>query len=511
MALKYSSSSTFLPVFSGPTFDLRGNLRGSLTKEAAKKLVSSVVLEEDKNAILYERIILSTWALSEDAVIEIAASFCKLPKLKSLILADIIAGRPEAEGLSVYRALCLALTSSLSPNEEPICNRIEELDLSDNAVGTKGVEACKSLLEHMPSLKRLFFCNCGISAEAARTITDYLIQGKKKEKKNVDVVEKQQATEEVAVGGETRDEQKGDIVDNSLVLEVIHFDNNMSGGAGAIAIADLISASPKLIDFKYTSSRGDRTGVDALCSALGKAKSLIRLDLHDNIFAEPLGLALGSALSRLNTLVHLDLGDTLLRDEGVSTLISGLLQGGCVNSIEYIDLSCNEISNKGASSVANCLSKLKHLRFMFLQENEFEDKGAKIIAKGIRSRGRLFEQGDVSLQTDDRNKLEFLPIMDRFEQIDFSSNMISSSGALALTRACLKAKLKKLRILKLSGNDEVSLSCVHRLEAILQTGGIGSVEELVYFGEQDEFEEGDDEEEIEEEEEEEEEIEGLEE
>jgi hypothetical protein len=88
--------------------------------------------------------------------------------------------------------------------------------------------------------------------------------------------------------------------------------------------------------------------------------------------------------------------------------------------------------------------------------------------------------------------------------------MISSSGALALTRACLKAKLKKLRILKLSGNDEVSLSCVHRLEAILQTGGIGSVEELVYFGEQDEFEEGDDEEEIEEEEEEEE-IEGLEE
>jgi hypothetical protein len=142
-----------------------------------------------------------------------------------------------------------------------------------------------------------------------------------------------------------------------------------------------------------------------------------------------------------------------------------------------------------------------------LTENEFEDTGAKIIAKGIRSRGRLFEQKDISLQTDDkRSELDVRnnrrESMDLLHQIDLSSNMLSSSGALSLTRACVKAKLMKLRILKLSGNDEVSISCVHRLEAILHTGGIGSVEEMVYFGEQDEFEEGDDEEEIEEEEEE---------
>ena len=45
--------------------------------------------------------------------------------------------------------------------------QLREIDLSDNAVGPKGVEACRAFLANQLALERLLFCNCGISAEAA--------------------------------------------------------------------------------------------------------------------------------------------------------------------------------------------------------------------------------------------------------------------------------------------------------------------------------------------------------
>ena len=152
------------------TLDLRGP-RGALTGEAAAGLVAHVVAGGDSAARAYERLVLSTWALGEDAARELARAIACLPRLRSAVLADIIAGRPEAEGLAVYRVLAAALTAG------DCAARLEELDLSDNAVGTKGVAVLRPLLTRLPALRRLFFCNCGISAEAARSIADCLLLG----------------------------------------------------------------------------------------------------------------------------------------------------------------------------------------------------------------------------------------------------------------------------------------------------------------------------------------------
>jgi Ran GTPase-activating protein (RanGAP) involved in mRNA processing and transport len=113
----------------------------------------------------YTKIILSTWAFSVDAAEVFATAIARLPRLKVAVLADIIAGRPEAEGLRVYEVLASALRE----------RQLEELDLSDNAVGTKGVHALRDLLSSQAGLQRLYFCNCGISAEAARSIQELLL------------------------------------------------------------------------------------------------------------------------------------------------------------------------------------------------------------------------------------------------------------------------------------------------------------------------------------------------
>jgi Ran GTPase-activating protein 1 len=112
-----------------------------------------------------EQIILSTWALSVDAAEVFAGVIAAQTQLKSAILADIIAGRPEAEGLRVYEVLGAALKEKA----------LTEIDLSDNAVGPKGVAALRELLSSQACLQKLYFCNCGISAEAATSLSELLL------------------------------------------------------------------------------------------------------------------------------------------------------------------------------------------------------------------------------------------------------------------------------------------------------------------------------------------------
>ena len=95
----------------------------------------------------------------------LATAIARLPHLKSAILSDMIAGRPEAEGLRVYEVLGSALKDK----------HLTEIDLSDNAVGPKGVRACRELLTNQEHLEKLYFCNCGISAEAAVSISELLL------------------------------------------------------------------------------------------------------------------------------------------------------------------------------------------------------------------------------------------------------------------------------------------------------------------------------------------------
>ena len=113
----------------------------------------------------FDKMILSTWAFSVEAAEVFANAISRQKHLKSVIMSDIIAGRPEAEGLRVYEVLGSALK-----NQELL-----EIDLSDNAVGPKGVAACTELLASQAKLEKLYFCNCGISAEAAQTLSRLLL------------------------------------------------------------------------------------------------------------------------------------------------------------------------------------------------------------------------------------------------------------------------------------------------------------------------------------------------
>ena len=53
--------------------------------------------------------------------------------------------------------------------------KLKTIDLSDNALGPKGVAACREMLEGQEDLERLYLCRNGVSAEALRTVADLLL------------------------------------------------------------------------------------------------------------------------------------------------------------------------------------------------------------------------------------------------------------------------------------------------------------------------------------------------
>lgn len=325
------------------TLDMRGP-RGGLTAERAQDYVDDILSGKRND---FNNLVLSTWAFSVEAAEVVARAIEALPSLEAANLADIIAGRPEAEGLAVFRVLGAALGRK----------RLRELDLSDNAVGPKGVEACREMLSLQEELEVLSFNNCGISAEAMRSIADILL-----------------------FRVPTR-------------LKMLHFSNNMSGSGGAIALADVVAASPMLEDFRFASSRGGGPGAVALAQALATTRRLRRLDLHDNIFAAEGGAALAAMLRgpASANLLELDVSDILLRNSGVKALASSLVRSECAGRLQVLGLAANEISGPvGAAAVSRLLRRLTGLRVLRLEENELESDGVRAVAAALPLRARHF-------------------------------------------------------------------------------------------------------------------------
>jgi Ran GTPase-activating protein 1 len=323
------------------TLDLRGP-RGALSSEKATEICKSVLVDQKYD---YDCIILSTWAFSVESAEVVANVMRKLPGLKTVIMADIIAGRPEAEGLAVYQTLGKALKDI----------SLETIDLSDNAVGPKGLEACKEFLLSQTKLKSISFCNCGISAEACNTIADFLL-----------------------FNG----------IPSSL--QEMYFFNNMSGSKGAIAIADVVKASPKLEILKFSSSRVGIDGGVAMLDAIQFTPNLKFLDLSDATFTSNIGKRLGHALLSCPQLETLLLNDIALSDKGFVEFIKELLNKGVEHSaLKRISLDCNELSDASMKFLeALLVFHARNIEEIDLAENELSEDGVLYLLRGIEARSK---------------------------------------------------------------------------------------------------------------------------
>lgn len=366
------------------------------------------------------------------AFLERLAAAGAFAELESVDLADIIAGRPEDEALQVLATLCDALGG---------IKTLARIDLSDNALGEKGVRACFGLLLGQENLAHVYFCNNGISAAAAAVIADevLLFRGP----------------------------------DAPTKLQTFHFYNNMSGDGGAKALARLLPLSPALRDLRFSATRAQREGSLAFAKALSGLRNLEKLDLSDNTFKAEGGVAIAAALRQQLNLVELNLRDAAIEDDGLVAIADALAAHGTIVSL---DVSGNDLT--GTRSLAKALPKLAKLEVLQIEENEIGSKGAKMLAKAIK---------------------KSVPALSKLVA---NVNEIGTSGALALVEAI--AEKASFKIIEIDGNM-ISGEGITQIEEVLsannRTHVLGSLEDNDDEGadEDDEEEEDEDDEEAEQE------------
>lgn len=300
--------------------------------------------------------------------------------LTHLDISDIIASRPEDEAKRALNTIASALSS---------CKHLTYINLSDNALGAKGIQAVGQLLSGQENLEHLFFCNNGLAADAGNLITSALTET------------------------------------TPTSLLTLHFHNNLLETAGAVALGPVIESSPKLNDFRFSSLRLARDGSVHVCKAIKPCMSttLRRLNLSDNAFGHEGATALAEALRDAPFLTTLLVSDVLLGDEGVQLVCDALVEGA--PKLEVLDISANEMGLEGARGLARLMA-VGRLTEVQAEDNELGNAGAARLAKSIVKSATL-------------------------QKVDVSGSEIHSRGALALAKAA--AKLLSLKILIMDRNN----------------------------------------------------------
>ncbi|KAK3193797.1 hypothetical protein Dsin_025107 [Dipteronia sinensis] len=360
-------------------FDISGGRRAFIEEEEAEDLLGP--LREPRNS--YTRICFSNRSFGFGAArVAVPILVSIKDQLTELDLSDFIAGRPEAEALEVMNMFSSALEGC----------QLRYLNLSNNALGEKGVRAFGALMKSQNNLEELYLMNDGISEEAAQAVRE--------------------------------------LIPSTEKLKILHFHNNMTGDEGAVSIADIVKCSPMLEDFQCSSTRIGSEGGVALAEALATCTHLKKLDLRDNMFGVEAGVALSKALAAFPDLTEVYLSYLNLEDEGAEALAVALKESA--PSLEVLDLAGNDITANAAASLAACIAAKQFLTKLNLAENELKDEGALLIGKSlVEGHGQLTEV-DLSVNSIRRAGARLLAqvavIKPGFKMLNINGNFISDEG-----------------------------------------------------------------------------------
>lgn len=207
-------------------FELSG-AREMVNESRAVELINQVTIDD----LACTAIKLCNKSFSPEAATALIARISQFPNIVYADISDIIAGRPEEEALRTLSVFCDGLMTY----------KLKEVNLSDNALGKKGILACSGVLVGK-SIQKLYLCNNGLSAEACATVADILLDGQ------------------------------------CPPLEVLHFYNNMSGSAGASAISRVVQVANLLQDFRFSATRSGNEG----CLDISKVP-IVPVQIHGEI------------------------------------------------------------------------------------------------------------------------------------------------------------------------------------------------------------------------------------
>ncbi|CAD5232841.1 unnamed protein product [Bursaphelenchus xylophilus] len=297
-----------------------------LDTEETGRLISNMIDAVAK----IECLIMSGNTLGVDASKVIADSLSRQPTLREAIFADMFTGRLKSEIPLVLKNLSDAMIKADV--------HLDELDLSDNAIGPMAIPGIQEFLSSSPcfSLRKLYFNNCGLGA-AGITIADRL----------------EQCKANAARAGK------------KFELKVFIAGRNRQENNGAIALGRAFNILGTLERIELPQNGIKKEGIVALAKGIQGCPNLRYLNLNDNTCDKEGARALAEAIPFLPNLEHVDIGDCLCR-RGAVDVVAALVEN-CLG-LKYLDLSGNEITPSIAEEIielilgAEDLVNLRHVK-----------------------------------------------------------------------------------------------------------------------------------------------------
>lgn len=271
---------------------------------------------------------------------------------------------------------------------------LEQVDLKDNAVGTRGIEALQPLFT-LKNLTHLNLKNTGIAEADALKLKEILntesLLSLDFSRNNIgpegarhfgELISRCTNLQSFSYAG-TRDRSEG-IVHVCAGLSGLHHIVHLNLEDCNVGNADLTPCLRNSTKLEYLNLDGNGIGLEKLAEILGalESSSLVYLNLSGN---EEFGSEGGELLKAFlqnapRTLRTLKLDSCFLGSDGVRALIEGLRDG---HMVEELDLGANDIED-----TAMFLPPLKGLKTLNLQDNfdmiDFERVATELVASSIK-------------------------------------------------------------------------------------------------------------------------------
>jgi Ran GTPase-activating protein 1 len=251
-----------------------------------------------------------------------------------------------------------------------------ELDLSDNAFGSRSVDPIVPFLTHNRSFQVFKLNNNGLGPEGGTVIADALAESARLSKK----------------------EGKP-----SQLRTLICGRNRLQDGSSQ-AWAKAFIAHGSLVEVRMPQNGIRMDGIANLAHGLAKCPNLEYLDLQDNTFGEDGSAAMAKALPVWTKLTFLNFSDCVLSSEGegVSAVIETIAKG-TNPKLQTLQLQNNNMETVSFALLVDGISKLPCLKTLELQWNEVddEDEHLETLAQSLKLRG-----GKVFLNDDEEEEEE---------------------------------------------------------------------------------------------------------
>ena len=282
--------------------------------------------------------------------------------------ADIFTGRLITEIPPALSAICDALKDKTS---------LVELNLSDNAFGSRSVDPIVPFLTHNRSFQIFKLNNNGLGPEGGVVIADALAESARLSK----------------------EEGKP-----SQLRTLICGRNRLQDGSSA-AWAAAFTAHGSLVEVRMPQNGIRMDGIASLARGLAHCPRLEYLDFQDNTFGEVGSIAMAKALPAWTELAFLNFSDCVLSNEGegVSAVIEAIASGSNPK-LQTLQLQNNNMETGSFALLAKGISKLPSLKTLELQWNEVdddEDENVQTLVQSLKQKG-----GKVLLNDDDEEEEE---------------------------------------------------------------------------------------------------------